>query len=199
MGYTETMWTILTNPTSLLIALGWIAFLLYWIISAPGKNLRLRVMNSALTLALSVAVAGLFFLMGTGNIPESVNPALWQDSLPVGLCADFLVLVSLFILIWSRRTLGSNWSAQVRNERATELVTSGPYAFVRHPIYTGFIGLVLGTAIAYGRFAGILIWVVFTVGLYVKSQKEESVLMNKFKDEYATYRAKTKALFPFLL
>jgi protein-S-isoprenylcysteine O-methyltransferase Ste14 len=193
------MWSILSSPTRTFIAFAWAGFLLYWVISAPGSNLREKIWNWTLTLVLLIAAIGLFILIGGGSIPDNLNPVLWHDTLPVGLCADVVVLLGVFVLIWARRTLGSNWSAIVSTKRDTELVQSGPYAHVRHPIYTGFIGAVFGTAIAYGRLIGILIFAICTAGLYVKSLREESVLTKKFQENYLAYKAKTKTLIPFIL
>jgi protein-S-isoprenylcysteine O-methyltransferase Ste14 len=186
-------------PTNLPIAIAWAAFLLYWIISSPGNSFKIKFANLLLTIALALVVFGLFLFIAGGYFPENVNLSFWPSTLPVGLLADLVALVSLVILIWSRRTLGANWSANVRTKRIVELVQSGPYAYVRHPIYTGVIGLVFATAVAYGHLIGVLIWAVCTVGFYVKSLKEDLVLADKFKNEYLEYKAKTKALFPFIL
>ena len=186
-------------PTNLAIAAAWAAFLVYWIISAPGGSFKIKVANLLLTIALAAAVFGLFLFIASGYFPENVNPSLWRSTLPVGLLADLVAFVSLAFLIWSRRTLGANWSANVRTKRIVELVQSGPYAYVRHPIYTGVIGLVFATAVAYGHLIGVLIWAVCTVAFYVKSLKEDVVLAGKFKNEYLEYKVKTKALFPFIL
>ncbi len=193
------MLSIITSPTKLIVALAWAGFLLYWVFSAAGKNTRDRIPNLLRTIALLSAVAALFLIVSLGGIPDDLNPALWHSNVPIGLCADAVVIMSLIILIWSRRTLGLNWSANVRTDKATELVQSGPYAYVRHPIYTGVIGIVLGTIIAYGRLVGVLIWAACVVGLYLKSTKEDSVMSDKFKGEYRDYKSKTKALFPFIL
>lgn len=185
--------SILSSPTSILIASAWVCFVLYWIISAPGKR------NVALGLTLFAAVACMFYLLGSGSVPDDANPVLWNGTLPVALCADAVVLMGLALLIWARRTLGANWSATVRKSGDTELVRRGPYAFVRHPIYTGFIALVLGTAAAYGRMIGVLVLVLCCAGLYLKALKEESILKQKFQEAFLEYKAKTKMLIPFIL
>lgn len=189
----RTMGSILSSPTSIFIAFAWAGFIVYWIISAPRKR------NVVLGLTLFAAVACLFFLLGSGSVPDDANPVLWKGTLPVALCADAVVLMGLSLLIWARRTLGANWSAAVRKNGDTELVRRGPYAFVRHPIYTGFVALVLGTAAAYGRLIGVLVLAMCCVGLYLKALREESVLKEKFQGAYLEYTAKTKMIIPFIL
>jgi protein-S-isoprenylcysteine O-methyltransferase Ste14 len=193
------MSAILGNPAYAAVAFAWAGFLLYWIISSPGKGLRGKIPSLLLTTTLLPAVVGLFLFIGAGAIPDGLNPILWRRTVTIGLCADVVALASVLLLIWARRTLGANWSHNVRGERATEIVRSGPYGHVRHPIYTGFIGLVLGTAIAYGRLLGVVILAASIAGLYVKSCREDAILAVKFKNEYPGYKAKTKALFPYIL
>jgi protein-S-isoprenylcysteine O-methyltransferase Ste14 len=187
------MGNFFSSPTSIVIASAWAGFVLYWIISAPGRR------NVVLGVALFAAVGCAFFLLGSGSVPDDANPVLWNDTLPVAICADAVVLMGLSLLIWARRTLGANWSATVRKNGNAELVRRGPYAFVRHPIYTGLVALVLGTAAAYGRLIGVLVLVTCCVGLYLKALKEESVLKLRFPDTFPEYKAKTKMLIPFIL
>jgi len=146
-----------------------------------------------------MAVIGLFLLLSFGSIPDYVNPLLWHHTLLVGIFADAVVLAGLLILIWARRALGTNWNSTAVAKEDIDLVQTGPYAFVRHPIYSGFLAVVAGTAIAYGHLAGVLIFVTCTAGLYFKALKEEALLTEKFHDAYTRYKAKTKAIVPFLL
>jgi protein-S-isoprenylcysteine O-methyltransferase Ste14 len=183
----------------MIIVFAWATFLLYWVISAPGRNFKEKLPNLVLALALLIAVTGIFLLLSAGGVSENLNLVIWQETLFVGLCADVVVLLSLYVLIWARRILGSNWSSNVSAKRSIRLVQNGPYAYVRHPIYTGLIGIVLGTSIAYGHLMGILIFLLCTIGLYIKALREESVLTGKFHSDYLAYKARTKALIPFLL
>jgi protein-S-isoprenylcysteine O-methyltransferase Ste14 len=80
-----------------------------------------------------------------------------------------------------------------------ELVQVGPYVYVRHPIYSGFLIMVLGTALAYGRLVGIVILGISIAGLTLKALKEESLLTKQFGDRYVEYKSRTKAMIPYLL
>jgi protein-S-isoprenylcysteine O-methyltransferase Ste14 len=192
------MWGLLYRPTSMVIAVAWACFVLYWIISAPVTTQKEKLKNLVLSLVLLAAVACVFMLLRSGNIPDGVNPVLWKGTLPVALCADVVVALGLFLLVWARRTLGPNWSSTVGKTGDSELVTRGPYAYVRHPIYTGFIVLVLGTVAAYGRLIGVPILVACCVGLYIKASKEEALLKKKFPGAFEEYRARTRMLIPFV-
>jgi len=106
--------------------------------------------------------------------------------------------VGLFAAIWSRKTLGSDWSRDVELKEGHQLVERGPYRFVRHPIYTSHLLMGLGTAIASGlllAFAGLLS---FFVGFWIKLKQEERLLLTHFPNEYPAYKARVKALVPFV-
>lgn len=75
----------------------------------------------------------------------------------------------------------------------------GPYRHIRHPMYTGFLMMVLGSAIAYGHLLGVLILAVFMVGFCVKAMREEFMLKGVFGHAYEAYRQKTKAFIPFIV
>jgi protein-S-isoprenylcysteine O-methyltransferase Ste14 len=79
-----------------------------------------------------------------------------------------------------------------------ELITTGPYRFVRHPIYTSILALLLGTAIAAGRLASLLAMLFFFAGFWIKLKQEETLMVGHFPEEYPAYQARVKALAPFV-
>ena len=114
--------------------------------------------------------------------------------LAVAICA-----LGLIVSIWSRRALGSEWSRDVELKQGHKLVEQGPYAFVRHPIYTGHLLMGLGTAVGSGMliaFAGLAL---FLAGFWIKLMQEERLLVKSFPEDYADYRARVRALVPFVL
>jgi protein-S-isoprenylcysteine O-methyltransferase Ste14 len=188
-----------TKPTEIFIALAWIAFLLYWVISAvwarPAKKFR----NVAFSLLMIAAVVGLFLLFSHGIVSDDFNVVLWPGTIIASAGADVLVLTGLLVFVWARRSLGSNWSSSAAMNHERELVQVGPYVYVRHPIYSGFLIMVLGTALAYGRLVGIVILGISIAGLTLKALKEESLLTKQFGDRYVEYKSRTKAMIPYLL
>ncbi len=115
--------------------------------------------------------------------------------LPVGAA---LTLGGLAFAVWARRHIGRNWSAIVTLKHDHELVTSGPYALVRHPIYTGLLFGFLGSAIALGQWRGLLAVAIVYVALLRKYKLEERWMRERFGVAYDAYRTRVKALVPFL-
>jgi protein-S-isoprenylcysteine O-methyltransferase Ste14 len=104
----------------------------------------------------------------------------------------------LAFAVWARRHIGRNWSATVTLKQDHELVTSGPYAFVRHPIYTGLLFGFLGSAFALGQWRGLVAVVMVYLALLRKYRLEERWMCERFGVAYDAYRARVKALVPFL-
>ena len=104
----------------------------------------------------------------------------------------------LAFAVWARRTIGRNWSATVTLKQDHELVTTGPYALVRHPIYTGLLFGFLGSAIALGQWRGLLAVAIFYLAALRKYRLEERWMRERFGVAYDAYRARVKALVPFL-
>jgi protein-S-isoprenylcysteine O-methyltransferase Ste14 len=123
----------------------------------------------------------------------------------ITLEASWLQPIALAILvpstafaIWARLALGASWSVDPRVVGDQRLRTSGPYAVTRHPIYTGILGMLIGTALVIGT-AGGLVLVLSSVALFeVKIQREERLLMATFPDEYPGYRQRVPQLIPGL-
>jgi protein-S-isoprenylcysteine O-methyltransferase Ste14 len=100
--------------------------------------------------------------------------------------------------IWARATLGSNWSSMVTVKQDHELILRGPYAVVRHPIYTGFLLALTGTAIAVGEIRAFIgLGFAFTTFLW-KSAAEEKFMREEFSADYARYSQRVKRLIPFV-
>jgi protein-S-isoprenylcysteine O-methyltransferase Ste14 len=189
------MRSILTNPIDAIIGLAWVTFLLYWGVSAVRK----RSSNWLVTTLMAFALVGLFLLLRYASTLRSGNIVLWHRTLPFAVLSVGIVLVGLFVLIWARRALGSSWSATPGNGENQQIVQSGPYKRIRHPMYTGFLTMVLGSAMAYGHLFGVLILAVFILGFCAKAMLEESILKRSIGRTYEEYRRKTKAFIPFII
>ncbi len=129
---------------------------------------------------------------------DFLNINLWSDTLMTRIIADVVTFAGLLVMLWARKTLDRNWSANVVLKENHELVTSGPYAFVRHPIYTGLILMVLGVVLYVDTLAFTFFFVLFFFGAYYKAKKEENLLVGHFSDKYLEYKKKVKALIPFV-
>jgi protein-S-isoprenylcysteine O-methyltransferase Ste14 len=105
----------------------------------------------------------------------------------------------LILALWARRTIGANWSGIVTLKRDHELVTGGPYRYVRHPIYSGILAMFLATALAVGRAGGFMGFVLCFASFWIKLRQEEALMMRHFPERYPAYRARVKALVPFVI
>ncbi len=111
----------------------------------------------------------------------------------VAICA-----LGLSVAIWSRKTLGTEWSRDVEFKRGHKLVQGGPYRLMRHPIYTGHLLMGLGTAITSGSLIAFAGLTSFALGFWIKLNQEESLLLRSFPNEYPAYKTRVKALIPYL-
>jgi protein-S-isoprenylcysteine O-methyltransferase Ste14 len=180
------------HAVELVFAVGWVAFWIYWLAAATSskrgrvpwsRELRIR----AMIIVVAIVLVRLGAFRG-GDL--TTNP--WRAGL--GLV---LFVLGLGVAIWARVHIGRNWGSPMSQKDEPELVTSGPYRLVRHPIYSGFLLAGVGTAVA-------LSWMwlvaVFLVGVYFvySATVEERYLAEQFPDKYPTYRRSTKMLVPFI-
>ena len=181
-----------------LIAAPWCLWALYWVLSALRVKATRRRESRASRLSHVVPLAIGGVLMAGERLPWGpLGAALWPASpLTFGLGLA-LVLSGLGFAVWARLHLGGNWSGTVTVKEGHELIRSGPYAFVRHPIYTGLLAALLGTAIASGTVHAALGFAVMAAALLRKARREEAFMREAFPDEYPRYSDEVPALVPF--
>ena len=112
---------------------------------------------------------------------------------PVGI---MLTAAGIAFAIWARRHLGKEWSADVTIRQDHKLIRTGPYARIRHPIYTGILLAMLGTALVVGEFRGLVAVAVTFVGFWRKAQTEESFLSQEFGVDFEEHKRRTGFLLP---
>lgn len=182
------------TPTHFVIAF-WIIFLLVWLFSALGAKKNIR--HNEWRRDAGIRILLIFVLI----ILIQVTPSLgvWEYQFGYGTQIVGVILCGLGIAfaIWARWHLGRNWSGTPSIKEGHELITSGPYRLVRHPIYTGMILALLGSALVAG-IIWLVISVVFLVNFLYRIPIEEKYMMELFPDQYPEYQRKTKSLIPFL-
>jgi protein-S-isoprenylcysteine O-methyltransferase Ste14 len=110
-----------------------------------------------------------------------------------------LIVPGLGLTVWARRVLGNNWSGRISVVAGQELVVAGPYRRIRHPIYSGALVAILGSAISSGTLSGGLAFVIACTALWHKIRVEEDWMTQVFGDRYRVYRAASWSLVPFVL
>ncbi len=183
----------MTSPHRLIGTL-WLAFVAVWIISARfAKRTRRRapwrtwIIRLAI-IAVIVAI-DLRFAPGGDMLATASRPWQWAGAL---LCA-----LGLGFAVWARVHLGRNWGMPMSLREGHELVTTGPYAYVRHPIYTGILLAMLGSALAV-PFAWISAFALFFVYFVYSALVEERMMAEQFPQSYPAYKARTRMLIPFV-
>jgi protein-S-isoprenylcysteine O-methyltransferase Ste14 len=185
------------SPGMLLSAALWLAFLIYWSIAAR-KSAPVASTESAKSRALHQLVLNLSLLLLFIPVPGLINRILPDTAR--GLAAGLALQVLAFgLAIWARRHLGRNWSAEVTIKRDHQLVRSGPYRFIRHPIYTAMLGMFAGTTLVSGQVHSLIALLLLTGAYWRKIRLEETALRETFGDTYLAYRRKTWALIPGVL
>jgi protein-S-isoprenylcysteine O-methyltransferase Ste14 len=177
----------------------WIGYLVYW--WAVSRNVKTTERQEALLSRLErlVLMVLAFALLWFPRVPI---PFLNDRFIPSGdwcFWAGAAVSVCGFLFsLWGRVHLGKNWSQAVTLKEDHEMITSGPYAWVRHPIYTGLLLAFAGTALARGEWRGILAVALVFIGLWRKLRLEEKWLQAQFGEPYRTYSRRVSALVPFV-
>jgi len=181
------------------IKYAWLTFGVVWLAAAftPKRTVRRQSAGSRLTqLALGV-IAGLLLWCDIPHMPFLRSQLVSPSPLTAGL-AVALTFVGILIAFWARFFLGRNWSGTVTLKQDHELIQSGPYSVVRHPIYSGILLALFGTVLVHPRIGGFLAVLVAALTLRLKSLTEESFMIDRFGMQYLEYQRHVKALIPFV-
>ncbi len=177
----------------------WLVFIAIWIAMARGGKAvtERESVSSRLSHYLPLAIA--IALLVAPRVPiAALNArfaplALWPVQL--GLALTF---AGVAFAVWARAWIAGNWSSDVTLKRDHELIVDGPYALVRHPIYTGILLALFGTALAVGEWRALLGVAVAALAFWRKLTIEEVVMRRQFGEAYDRYAAHVAALIPFV-
>jgi protein-S-isoprenylcysteine O-methyltransferase Ste14 len=176
----------------------WLAWALVWAAAAARtektERAEPRLLRLEHSLATGAALALLFWpSAGLGALSRPWLRASWARW---GGAA--VAVAGLLFAAWARRHLGRFWSGAITLKRGHRLIVSGPYALARHPIYTGFLSAIGGTAAAGGRVQGLLAFVLAVAVYRRKLRREEALMLERFGAEYEDYRRRVPPLVPRL-
>jgi protein-S-isoprenylcysteine O-methyltransferase Ste14 len=178
----------------------WIAFLLYWQIKAADTKATQRLEPAASRILRVLTFLIAFLLLSTTRIPlRWLYLPLWRSGFWSFWLGAALTVAGLLFAVWAREHLGRNWSRSVTIKQGHELITTGPYALVRHPIYTGILTGFLGVAAAISEVRGVIVFALIFLVFWRKLRMEEKWMRSEFGETYATYARGTAALVPYLL
>jgi protein-S-isoprenylcysteine O-methyltransferase Ste14 len=178
----------------------WLGYLGYWFLMAKDVKASERREPAMSRLERLSLIASAVVLLWIPGIRLSL---LDQRFLPLSVwcfwAGSAVTACGLLFSIWARRHLGTNWSQAVTLKEGHELITSGPYALVRHPIYTGLLMAFVGTAMDQGEWRGLLAVALIFGALWRKLRLEEKWMRSRFGESYETYSRHVAALVPYIV
>lgn len=178
------------------IGAAWITLAVVWLVGAftTKKTVRAQPGRNRVVYVTLVLLGALLFNVRFGFLAMRVLPA----TAALAFTGLALTIAGVAFTIWARFYLGSNWSGRPTIKEGHTLIRSGPYAVVRHPIYSGISLGLLGTAIAQGKLGALVGTVFVLIAFKVKSRLEEAFMTEQFGPKYLNYKEQVKGLIPFV-
>lgn len=184
----------------------WAAFGIYWVIAArlqsrAGSNPNSPTAENKISDAPSarlfhhaclVAAFTLLFAPKIGALDGRFLPR----TLPLGIAGLLLTIAGLALAMWARRHLAENWSSRVRIRVGHELIRTGPYAHLRHPIYSGVLLGVIGSALVVDRWRALISVALVLISYSIKGRREDAILARAFGDSWVEHRRRAGFLLP---
>ena len=175
----------------------WVLFGVYWLVSAFKRKKTKQRESWSQRFRYSLPLLVALYLLSR---PEAHYGWLGARFVPasdaVGWAGVLLTAAGVAIAFWARWHLGANWSGVVTLKEGHELIRTGPYRTIRHPIYTGILLALLGTAVAVGEVRGLLALAIAWLSFYIKARREESFLTQEFGPGFAEHRRHTGMFLP---
>src|SRR5208337_3750464 len=178
----------------------WLVFIAVWIAMARGGKAVAERESLYSRLSHYLPLAFAIYLLAAPHVPvAALNDRFVALSLWAVRFDAALTFAGIAFAIWARMLLGDNWSSDVTLKRDHELIVAGPYRWVRHPIYTGILVALLGSALALGEWRGVLAVALTGAAFWHKLKIEEAVMRRRFGETYANYAERVPALIPFVM
>jgi protein-S-isoprenylcysteine O-methyltransferase Ste14 len=178
----------------------WLVFLVYWRAKAWNVKATQRIESWWFRAVRTVLFLTAIALLMLPRIPVPLLYRRLYEHVLLSFWAGAVVTAAgLLFAVWARGHIGRNWSSQVTIKEGHELVQTGPYGLVRHPIYTGILTGFVGSAIATGQVRGWVAAALVLVSFWMKLKLEERWMREVFGAKYDDYSLRVKALVPFVL
>jgi protein-S-isoprenylcysteine O-methyltransferase Ste14 len=179
------------------VTLCWMVFVIFWFASSFSQKTVFEKPKSTKILIPLLLIPVPFILLIR---PEwfYLSAMLLENSLATEIAAMIICLLGLLVCIWARVNLASNWSFTLDLKKGHELIRTGPYRFIRHPIYTGILLMFLSSALIVGKLGGVLGLAILLIRFLLRIAQEEELMTRQFPAEYGEYKKSTNALVPFV-
>ena len=175
----------------------WLTFFALWMLAALSTKRAAEKVDWGRRLYYGIPVVLAYYCMFSMDLDI---PWLQKRILPktpeLAISAIVITILGMALAFWARVYLGRNWSSAPTIKQQHQLIRSGPYRFVRHPIYSGLLLAMAGTFLANGKVRGAVAVVLMWLAWSIKSRMEEVFMTRTFGAEYEEYRRTTGALFP---
>jgi protein-S-isoprenylcysteine O-methyltransferase Ste14 len=191
------------TPVNSVISALWLIFLAYWLVAAVRAKRSVR--QAGWWRGVFVRAALVCAIVFSFELPGVERAGEWLQSV-TAIGANAIVVeagiaicaIGIALAIWARTHLGKNWGVPMSLRQEHELVTSGPYSFMRHPIYTGILIAMFGSGLSEGPVSCALFFA-FLIYFTYCAKMEEGTMAQQFPQVYPAYRKRTKTIVPFLL
>lgn len=183
------------------ITIVWVVVAAVWALTAFRLKPIVQVQRTPSRLGqVLLLFSGTALLFSARPHASLLDARLWPAMSVATLAGFALTVAGAALTIAARVYLGRNWSARPAIKEGHELVCNGPYALVRHPIYTGLLIAAVGTAVAFGQGRNLLALPLLLLGFWLKLRSEERLLLQAFPVEYSAYQQTVRsAIIPFLV
>lgn len=186
-----------------IIAVCWFVFLVFWIISSVKVKRDINRHGSlwvsvGARLLIALAIISILRLPLVRHVMQEYIYKFTLAHPAIETVGTVLCVIGVAFAIWARANLGANWSERPATKEEHELITSGPYRLVRHPIYFGMLLALLGTALVSGV-PGLLALIGFGITLIHRIRVEERLMTQLFPGKYPEYKRRTKCLIPYVV
>ncbi|MBI1214670.1 MAG: isoprenylcysteine carboxylmethyltransferase family protein [Alphaproteobacteria bacterium] len=175
----------------------WMAIAFYWVVAAQFAYKTRWVEGLARLQHTVPTTLGLIMLFHRGGF-KPLDWGIFYHNAFIGWAGVAVTALSLAFGVWARLHIGKYWSGTVTLKKEHKIIDTGPYRYVRHPIYTALLTAALGTAMAAARREAFVAVVLLVAGYIVKLKREEKLMLGEFGTAYADYMKRTKALYPFI-
>jgi protein-S-isoprenylcysteine O-methyltransferase Ste14 len=187
----------LVDDYGYVIVVSWLLLMAVWVLGAftakrdvSGGSRIFRWLWQILLLGLLI-----FVLRNPHDDASILGREFFHFGAAVSWVGAFLTVVGIAFAIWARYRLGRNWGSHPKADHV--LVTSGPYAYVRHPLYAGAILALFGSALT-GSIVAVVLFLISIIFCLRRINKEEREMLSLFPEQYPAYQARTKRLIPLV-